>query len=382
MLCSSSCCALRSNSASSSPMSTSTRRSRTNWRRRAGRRSAATPPASRPSSSPSSPRPSRLFGDAGVALRLTQALNAVATSLAARLPARSKARSREGVALAAALLAVLVPDLFDAGLHPRGADRVPLRAGRDLRGGAHARRADAGTRWLRWRWQGSATFARIQFIVLLIAFVLAALIARTGLRRLEADLRPLRARRAPWSPPRGSRPRRAIACNFHVDPGPLLHGSGGRLDAARLRRRLAHRAGRTGRPGAARTGCRAASSADSVCFAVVSSRRCSSRPTPTARRAGVFRSATSTCAIPLLLLAFGLSLGRGGRVRGAVALIAAVLIAVVRFLLAGWVDDHGRQDLLLLMVSLTASPRAWATRTRHSRRGGRGRRRRLRRPRR
>ena len=196
---------------------------------------------------------------------------------------------------------------------------------------------------------GLATFARIQFIVLPIAFVLAALVARTGLRRLKLTFGLFALAAIPVAA-KGVGYYSGIA-DFHVDPGALLHWFA--VDSMLL----AYAAGWLVVPGALvvlarpRPGVERAFAALTVCFAaglfleaVLFATNADRAP------GGRFQERYLFTLIPLLLLAFGLSLGRGGRVRGAVAVIAAVLVAVsARFPLAGWVDDHGRQDSPLLM---------------------------------
>src|SRR6266540_2425346 len=54
--------------------------------------------------------------------------------------------------------------------------------------------------------------------------------------------------------------------------------------------------------------------------------------------------------LPLLAVAFGASLRRSGRARLAVLVLSSVLVAVsARFPLSGWTDDHGREESPLLM---------------------------------
>ena len=198
-----------------------------------------------------------LFGDAGVALRLTQALNAVAMSLAA-VPVFLLARRLElarGFALAAAVLAVLVPDLFYVAYILAEPIAYPLVLGAIYVG---VRALDRPTRWNQAGFvalAGLATFARIQFIVLPIAFVLAALVARTGLRRLKLTFGLFALAAIPVAA-KGVGYYSGIA-DFHVDPGALAPLVRGRLDAPRLRRRLARRSRRARRPRAAPPGRRA-----------------------------------------------------------------------------------------------------------------------------
>jgi hypothetical protein len=292
-----------------------------------------------------------LFGDAGVALRLTQALNAVAMSLAA-VPVFLLARKLElakGFALAAAVLAVLVPDLFYVAYILAEPIAYPLVLGAVYLG---VRALDRPTRWNQAGFvvlAGLATFARIQFIVLPVAFVVAALVARTGLRRLKLTLGLFALAAIPVAA-KGVGYYSGIA-DFRVDPGALLHWLA--IDSMLL----AYAAGWLVVPGALivlarpKPGVERAFAAFTVAFAaglfveaVLYATNADRAP------GGRFQERYLFTLIPLLLLAFGLSLGRGGRVRGAVAVIAAALVAVsARFPLAGWVDDHGRQDSPMLM---------------------------------
>ncbi len=292
-----------------------------------------------------------LFGDAGVALRLTQALNAVAMSLAA-VPVFLLARKLDlakGFALAAAVITVLVPDLFYVAYILAEPIAYPLVLGAVYVG---VRALDRPTFWNQAGFMalaGLATFARIQFIVLPVAFVVAALIARTGFRRLKLTFGLFALAAIPVAA-KGVGYYSGIA-DFHVDPSALLHWFA--VDSMLL----AYAAGWLVVPGALvvlarpRPGIERAFAALTVCFAaglfleaVLFATNADRAP------GGRFQERYLFTLIPLLLLAFGLSLGRGGRVRGAIALIAAVLVAVsARFPLAGWVDDHGRQDSPMLM---------------------------------
>jgi Dolichyl-phosphate-mannose-protein mannosyltransferase len=292
-----------------------------------------------------------LFGDAGVALRLTQALNAVAMSLAA-VPVFVLARKlglARAFALAAAVLAVLVPDLFYVAYILAEPIAYPLVLGAIYVG---VRVLDQPTRWNQAAFvalAGLATFARIQFIVLPVAFVVAALVVRTGLRRLKLTFGLFALAAVPVGL-KGVGYYSGIA-DFHVDPSALLHWFA--VDSMLL----AYAAGWLVVPGALvvlarpRPGIERAFAALTVTFAaglfleaVLFATNADRAP------GGRFQERYLFTLIPLFLLAFGLSLGRGGRVRWAVAVIAAVLVAVsARFPLAGWVDDHGRQDSPLLM---------------------------------
>lgn len=292
-----------------------------------------------------------LFGDAGVALRLTQGLNAVAMSLAA-VPVFLLARRlglAKAFALAAAVLAVLVPDLFYVAYILAEPIAYPLVLSAIYAGVCAL---DRPTRWNQTAFvafAGLATFARIQFIILPLAFIAAAFVARTGFRRLKLSFGLFALAALPVAA-KGVGYYSGIAA-FRVDPGALLNWLA--VDSMLL----AYAAGWLVVPGALvvlarpRPGVERAFAALTVFFAaglfveaVLFATNADRAP------GGRFQERYLFTLIPLLLLAFGLSLGRGGRVRGAVAVIAAVLVAVsARFPLSGWVDDHGRQDSPLLM---------------------------------
>jgi hypothetical protein len=65
---------------------------------------------------------------------------------------------------------------------------------------------------------------------------------------------------------------------------------------------------------------------------------------------GRFQERYLFTVLPLLALAFGVSLRRSGRARLAVLVLSAALVAIsARFPLSGWTDDHGREESPLLM---------------------------------
>jgi hypothetical protein len=131
-----------------------------------------------------------LFGDAGVALRLTQGLNALAMSLAAipvYLVARKLALGK-GFSLGAAALALLVPDFFYVAYVLGEPIAYPLVLGAVYAGVCALSAPTRCNQLAFFALSGLATFARIQFVVLPLAFLGAALIMRTPLRRLRLSL--------------------------------------------------------------------------------------------------------------------------------------------------------------------------------------------------
>src|SRR5438067_12388820 len=118
------------------------------------------------------------LGDAELAYRLTQGLNALAMSLAAvpvYLLAR-RLRLDQGFALACAALAVALPDLLYASFVLADPIAYPLVLGAVYAGvcalEAPSRRSHVAFVAL----AGLATFARVQYVVVPAAFVVAALV--------------------------------------------------------------------------------------------------------------------------------------------------------------------------------------------------------------
>ena len=192
---------------------------------------------------------------------------------------------------------------------------------------------------------------------------LAALIARTGLRRLKLTFGLFALAAIPVAA-KGVGYYSGIA-DFHVDPGALVHWFA--VDSMLL----AYAAGWLVIPGALvvlarpRPGVERAFAALTVCFAaglfleaVLFATNADRAP------GGRFQERYLFTLIPLLLLAFGLSLGRGGRVRGAIAVIAAVLVAVsARFPLCGLGRRPRAPGLAAADGRLPPLRGRWATRT-------------------
>lgn len=292
-----------------------------------------------------------LFGDAGVALRLTQGLNAVAMSLAAipiYLLARKLALGK-GFALGAAALALLVPDFFYVAYVLGEPIAYPLVLGAVYAGVCALSEPTRRNQVAFFALSGFAAFARIQFVVLPLAFLGAALIARTGLRRLRLSL-------ALFALP-------ALAVAFKG----LGYYSGLSeldVDARELVRwlatdsmLLAYAAGWLVIPGAL-VGLALPRTREERAFAALTVLLAGGLFAEAALYAtnadvgpgGRFQERYLFTVLPLLVLAFGISLRRSGHARLAVALLGGALVAVsARFPLSGWTDEHGRQDSPFLM---------------------------------
>ena len=290
------------------------------------------------------------LGDAGVALRLTQGLNALAMSLAAVpvfLLARRLGLSR-GLGLAAAALALLVPDMFYVAYVLGEPIAYPLVLGAVYAGTCALSRP---TRWNQLAFfalAGLATFARIQFVVLPVAFALAALVARPGFRRLKLSLTLFAVGAVPVAL-KGVGYYAGIK-DFDVDFGGIAHWMA--LDAMLL----GYAAGWLVVPGALvvlarpRPGVERAFAALTVFLAAGLFVEASLYATNAVDAGGRFQERYLFTLLPLFVLAFALSLRRGPRMRAAVGVLAAVMVGLsARFPLSAWTDEHGRQDSPLLM---------------------------------
>jgi hypothetical protein len=287
-----------------------------------------------------------LAGDPELALRLTQGLNAVAMSVAAvpiYLLAR-ELRLGRGFGLAAAAVALVSPDLFYVAFILGEPIAYPLVTWAVYFGIRALHRPTARDQALFVVLAGLASFARVQFVVLPVAYVGAALIARIPLRRLKVSFA-LLSLPAVGLVVAGLGYYAGIA-DFDVDPGGLAHWLA--TDAMLL----AYAAGWLIVPGAvvglalAPRGIERAFAAFTVILgaglfveAALYATNASVGP------GGRFQERYLFTLSPLLVLAFGLSLRHVGRARGAVALIAVGMIAMsARVPLSGYTDVHGRQD--------------------------------------
>jgi hypothetical protein len=287
-----------------------------------------------------------LAGDPELALRLTQGLNAVAMSVAAipvYLLARELGLGRR-FGLAAAAVALLSPDLFYVAFILGEPIAYPLVTWAVYFGIRALHRPTARDQALFVVLAGLASFARVQFVVLPIAYIGAAFIARTPLRRLKLSFA-LLALPAAGLVVAGLGYYSGIA-DFDVDPGGIAHWLA--TDAMLL----AYAAGWLIVPGAlvglalAAEGVERAFAAFTVILgaglfveAALYATNASVGP------GGRFQERYLFTLAPLLVLAFGLSLRHSGRARGAVALIAVGMIALsARVPLSGYTDVHGRQD--------------------------------------
>ena len=135
--------------------------------------------------------PAWLFEDVEVSFRVVQAIGALAMSLAA-VPVFFLCRRlalTDGWALAIAFFAVAVPDLLYASWIVAEPVAYPLALGALLAGTAALARPTRGSQVAFVVLAGLATFARIQFIVLPLAFVAALALVGLRERRLRSALR-------------------------------------------------------------------------------------------------------------------------------------------------------------------------------------------------
>ena len=287
-----------------------------------------------------------LPGDPELALRLTQGLNALAMSLAA-VPVYLLARRLglgQGFGLAAAALALVCPDLFYVAFILGEPIAYPLVLWAAYFGVRALTEPSPRLQLAFVAFSGLAAFARVQFVILPVAFLGAALVARTGLRRLKLSLALF------------GLPALAVAvgglgyysgiADFDLAPGEFLHWIA--TDAMLL----AYASGWLIVPGAlvglalARAGVERAFAAFVALFAAglfveAGLYAVNADVGP----GGRFQERYLFTLLPLLVLAFGLSLGHGGRARVAVALMGVGLIGLsARIPLSGYTDTHGRQD--------------------------------------
>jgi hypothetical protein len=293
-----------------------------------------------------------LFGDAGVALRLTQALNAVAMSLAA-VPVYLLARKLGLGAfygLAASALALLTPAFFYVAYVVGEPIAYPLVLAAVYAGVCALSQPTRTNQLAFMALAGLASFARIQFVILPLAFLGAALLARPGFRRLRLSLGLVALAGAAFAV-HGLGYYHGVR-DLPVDPGKLLHWAA--LDSMLL----AYAAGWLIIPGALvalatpRTPVERAFAGMTIFLALglfgEAALYASSADGDGA--GGRFQERYLFTLLPLLALAFGLSLRRGGRARLVVLVLSTTLVAVsARFPLSAWTDDHGREESPLLM---------------------------------
>lgn len=303
-----------------------------------------------------------LFGDPELAYRLTQGLNAVAMSLAA-VPVYLLCR-RLGLgkwfALGAGLFAVASPDLFYVSFVLAEPIAYPLAlaaiylAVRVLE--EPTRRTQVGLVAA----CGLATFARVQYVVLPVAFVLAALVVDRGdVRRVVSRLRvSLGLFAAPVLLALGVGPGRVLGyysgvARLDVDPGRIVHW------LATDSMLLAYASGCVLVPGAlvglafalVRPAARVERAFAAVAAAVGAGLLGETvLYASSAQDLAHFQERYLICLIPLVAPLFGLYLKRGAPARGAVALLAGALVVIsARFPLSGYTDSTGRQDSPFLL---------------------------------
>jgi hypothetical protein len=303
-----------------------------------------------------------LFGDPELAYRLTQGLHGLAMSLAA-VPVYLLCR-RLGLGkwfgLGAGLLAVASPDLFYVSFVLAEPIAYPLALAAVYAG---VRVLDAPTR----RSQAAfvalcafAAFARIQYVVLPAAFVLAALVVERGrVRHVVSRLRvALGLFALPVAAALALGPSRVLGyysgiSRLDADPARLLHW------LATDSMLLAYASGAVLVPGAlvglAYALVRPAARVEQA-FAAFAAALGAGLLGETvlyaanAHNLAHFQERYLLCLIPLFAPAFGLYLKRGAPARRVVALLAATLIVIsARFPLAGYTDSTGRQDSPFLL---------------------------------
>ncbi len=176
-----------------------------------------------------------LTNDPGLAYRLTQAENALAMSLAA-VPVYLLMRRLEAsawAALAAAALTVASPDLFFSTFVLADAIAYPLVLGAVYLGVCALARPSRGSQLGFAALAVLATFTRIQYVFLPIAFVAAALVVERGsVRRVWARFRlSVLIYVAPLVFAAALGPRRLLGyysgvADLHVKPGAIVHWLG------------------------------------------------------------------------------------------------------------------------------------------------------------
>jgi hypothetical protein len=303
-----------------------------------------------------------LFGDPALAYRLTQGLHGLAMSLAA-VPVYLLCR-RLGLgkwfSLGAGLFSVVSPDLFYVSFVLAEPIAYPLALAAVYLGVCILDRPSRRTQVLFAAACGLASFARIQYVVLPVAFALAALVVERGsVRRVVSRLHvSLVLFAVPVAGALALGPARVLGyysgiSRIEADPLRILHW------LATDSMLLAYATGCVLVPGAL----------VGLAFALV-------RPLARVERAFAalavflgagllgetalyasnaqhlahFQERYLLCLIPLVAPAFGLWVKRGAPARGAVAILAVVLVAVsARFPLSGYTDSTGRQDSPFLL---------------------------------
>jgi hypothetical protein len=170
-----------------------------------------------------------LFGDPVLAYRLTQGLNALAMSVAA-IPVYLLARRLglgSGLALGAAALAVACPDLLYASFVMADPIAYPLVLGGIYVGVCALERPTRRAQLAFVALGAAATFARLQYVVLPAAFVVAAVVLERR-RVLRVHRLPLALLAAPVVAALAVGPSRVLGyysgiAHLHVGVGSILH---------------------------------------------------------------------------------------------------------------------------------------------------------------
>src|SRR5919199_2528070 len=297
--------------------------------------------------------PAWALGGPELAYRATQGLNAVAMSLAA-VPVYLLAK-RLGLgkwtAVASALLAVLCPDLFYVSFLLAEPVAYPLALGAIYVGVLALERPTRRNQIGFLALAGLATFARAQYVVLVPAFLLAALLVRRlrGLRLTVAlTVAPVLA----LVGLSGGNPLGYYSgvAKLHVAPLGILHWAATDLML------LAYASGWILVPGAVVGLALAREPVERAFAALVGSLagglllEAGLYATNAGEQGGRFQERYLLALLPLALPAFGLYLRRPERAKAAVALIAFALLAVsARVPLSGYTSTTGRQDSPFLL---------------------------------
>ena len=170
-----------------------------------------------------------LFGDPVLAYRLTQGLNALAVSLAA-VPVYLLARRLglgSGLGLGAAALAVACPDLLYASFVMADPIAYPLVLGGIYAGVCALERPTRRAQLAFVVLSGLAAFARLQYVVLPAAFVVAALVLERR-RAPRVHLLPFALMAAPVAAALAVGPSRVLGyysgiAHLHVGAGSIVH---------------------------------------------------------------------------------------------------------------------------------------------------------------
>lgn len=305
--------------------------------------------------------PLALVSDPGLAYRLTQGEHALAMSLAA-VPVYLLSRRLglgAGFALAAGAIAVASPDLLYSSYLLAEPVAYPLVLGALAAGVSALARPTRRAQLAFVALSALAAFARVQFLVLPVAFVVAALVVERG--AVRSVVRNLRLSLGVFAVPVLALavlgPARLLgyysgAVHQRLHPGALVHWAG--VDAMLL----AYSAGWVLVPGAlvglALALARPRERAESAFAALTAALACgllAEAALYASNGSARFQERYLFTLLPLAAPAFGLYLRRGLPRRAAVAALAlGLLVLSARIPLAGYAEGHGKQDSPFLLA--------------------------------